>query len=178
MDMTNLSRKYALALFSHYGWFKNSFEWMCKLSELIKFVRIYQHYFKYKPAQKYALVLHDINLFDGNVEYIIALLEKDHRIILMPDILEEVLNLYKDYHGIENCKIMSACALTDAQKHMLEHDLVRKVHKKLLYTYEIDSSLIAGVRVRGENFIYEDSVAQKLQKLKQASNGSCAIMVV
>jgi len=173
MDMTSLSRKYAAAWIHHYQWYDQDFSWMEKLSQLTHFLLTHRRRFVYEPLRGYALVFKNFELHNFDTRLIMMMLEKEQRMFLLPDILYEVVYLYKKQHGIESCIVTSACELTPEQKRVLENTLEKKTKKRLLYSYEIDDTLIAGIRVRGENFIYEDSVKQRLHALEKGRYDGC-----
>ena len=168
MDMTVVSHRYACAFIQRYGWYNHDIAWMEQLCRIADFLQNNRHYFFYKPQEGYRSLFGAVHLPDRERDAIVALLERHNRLMLLPDILYEVVALYKTWHNIECCVVQSACVLTAEQKMSLKNILENKIGTTLRCAYELDSSLIAGIRVLGENFVYEDSVAHTLQMLEQA----------
>lgn len=167
--MTSLSRKYAVAFTRYYHWYKQDFTWMEKLDRVTNFLLMYRHHFVYEPRQKYSLVFKNFEIRDFDFNSIMTMLEKQHRTLLFPDILYEIVQIYKMHHGIESCSVTMTYELTPEQKNIFEDILEKKRGKKLLYSYAIDHSLIAGIRARGESFIYEDTIKQRLKAIGSAT---------
>jgi F0F1-type ATP synthase delta subunit len=74
--------------------------------------------------------------------------------------------LFKERAGIHDFVIKSAVALSQQEKDQIEKFLARKTGQDNIYTYHVDTRLIAGVRLRSQTLLWEHSIAQQLRQLE------------
>jgi F-type H+-transporting ATPase subunit delta len=79
----------------------------------------------------------------------------------------EFNHLYNHFKGIEEIKLISAVALTDALKNEIKVILATKLNKTILLEEKIDPSLIGGFVVQLGNSKIDNSIKNSLHKLKQ-----------
>lgn len=166
VDIEGLARKYASALLNHYNWHTKESAWIERLRALAHFLREQRRHFVYAPRSLYFKVFQVFGFSEPDMKSLVILLEQQHRLLLLPDVLLSVIDLYKQEHGIEYCHISSAVPLTQAQEQKIKELLEQLSHKKLVCFYETDASLIAGIRARAETFVWEDSIEQRLRMLE------------
>lgn len=85
---------------------------------------------------------------------------------LFPRVVSNFFRLYRERHAVILCKIMSSHELSDDQKQVVEGFLHRQTQRKIVYTAAVDRELIAGIRIQGESFLWEQSVAHRLRLLE------------
>lgn len=73
---------------------------------------------------------------------------------------------YREYKEIEIAHVYSAVELSEAQKEELQSMLCSKENKAIECEYAIDSSLIAGLRIRIKDQVYDNSAFNRLTRLK------------
>lgn len=166
MKVSLLSRKYAQALMNYYHWETKEEQWIERCNAVADFLYRHRRQLVLAPIYFYRTLFDRVGLNDMPIEIILQLLEKHRRTFLLSSVLYSVVNLYKKYHAIETCVISSAVELTDEQRGQIKLFLERMSGKKLNCFYKNDNSLIAGIRAQGESFAFEDSIAQKLKKLR------------
>jgi ATP synthase F1 delta subunit len=95
----------------------------------------------------------------------ILLLQHD-RIEFLLKIIEDIVALYKLEHSMIDVQIMTAHSASEEEISMLTAFFEKKSGMKALMTYTQDSSLIAGVRIESELWLWEASVKKQLRMLK------------
>ncbi len=166
IERAYLADKYARALMRHYRWFERDLEWIQRIFSVACFIREHRRYFFHAPRSLYALVFRNFGLESREIDAVLVLLDQHQRLLFLPDVLTAVVALYQKQNGYEECRVSSAHALTDQQKAELKTLLEARLHKKIYCSYDIDTALIAGVKVRGQSFFWEDSVAHRLRMLE------------
>lgn len=109
--------------------------------------------------------------FHGQVkEYIynfLLLLIQKRRMNEIMNICEQFQSLCYEYLGIEIGKIYSAYPLSQEDIEKIESAMSQKEHKKVKLSVVIDHRLIGGIKVEIHNHVYDDSLAYKLESLRQ-----------
>lgn len=164
-----LAKKYAKALMRHYRWYELERDMIYRIAAVADFLHQYRRLFFYEPSSLYASVFEGFGSASAHTHEMVQLLEQQQRLFLLPDILHAVVALYQQYWGVEICLVKSAQSLTEAQKNDVRALLSARVDKKLYCVYEVDPTLIAGIKVRGQTFIWEDSIAQRLSAIERGS---------
>lgn len=84
------------------------------------------------------------------------------------DTLEAVVSYYYDKHHIVQAVVESFPELSDEQKKDIEQSFGRLLAKDVLYTYQLCPDLIAGLCIKTDNLMWEDSIAKKLRAVRSA----------
>lgn len=97
-----------------------------------------------------------------------VLLEK-RRIHLLSLIIRNIAELYKDHAGIRSFTIFTSHDLSSSQKETITQFLQTAVPQQtvLRIKFNIDHSLISGIRIRSKTQYWEYSLAHQLKALKQ-----------
>jgi F-type H+-transporting ATPase subunit delta len=85
----------------------------------------------------------------------------------LPEILATFQNILRERQGIAETEVSSASALSDAQKKEITRTLEGVTGKKIEAKYSLDASLIGGVRVRVGDTIYDGSLRNRLDGLRE-----------
>jgi F-type H+-transporting ATPase subunit delta len=85
----------------------------------------------------------------------------------LPEILATFQNILRERQGIAETEVASASALSDAQKKEITRTLEGVTGKKIEAKYSLDASLIGGVRVRVGDTIYDGSLRNRLDGLRE-----------
>lgn len=167
MNEMEIARKYAAALMKHYRWYERDVDWILRLRAVAQFVREQRQHFVYAHHALYHKIFEIFGFSEPDIQSMIVLLERQQRLLLLPDVIQCVVDVYKQRHHIEDCRVSSAVPLSDEQAEKIKHLLEQRSGKKLWCWYETDPSLIAGIRARAETFVWEDSIEQRLRVLEQ-----------
>ena len=92
----------------------------------------------------------------------------DHRRThALPEILATFRNVLRVRQGIAETEVFSPGALNDAQKREITQTLERITGKKIEAKFSLDANLLGGVRVRVGDTIYDGSLRNRLDGLRE-----------
>ena len=92
----------------------------------------------------------------------------DHRRThALPEILAIFRNVLRERQGIAETEVFSPGALNDAQKREITQTLERITGKKIEAKFSLDANLLGGVRVRVGDTIYDGSLRNRLDGLRE-----------
>lgn len=174
MDINNIhiSRKYATA-------FLNLFFYKIDQKSFLNIIDAF-NYLKFNNNIFYILSLSNLSLskrkeivnllltkFDLPLEFtkLTDLLFNAKRIFLLIDILREIILIYENMASIIIFDISSAKALNDSDLHIIRNFLEKKSGKKIIESYKIDKSLIAGIKAKSKTYLWEYSIDKRLRNL-------------
>jgi F-type H+-transporting ATPase subunit delta len=90
-----------------------------------------------------------------------------HRAHELPEILESFQSVLRERQGIADAEIFSAVAMNDAQKKEMTQTLERVTGKKIEAKFSLDASLLGGALVRVGDTIYDGSLRNRLNGLRE-----------
>ncbi len=96
------------------------------------------------------------------------LLITHQRAILIPMVLRMIKDNYMKSKEIHIFSVTSSCELSEDQRRDIEEFLQKKLSGTISCSYEIDKTLIAGVRVTNGTLLWEHSIKKRLIKFKNA----------
>jgi len=99
---------------------------------------------------------------------LIALLQEDHRLPLLPDVLCHLEEIYREREKIYAFMVDSSIELAQEKRKSLEKSLAEQLAGTMLCTYRIDPRLIAGIRAQSTTYLWEDSIAKQLRTMQLA----------
>ena len=105
---------------------------------------------------------------DKPVRNLIAVLIDHRRLPFLPRIVQQFEKELNARMGLADAQIASARELGDAEKRALEAQIEKTTGKKVRATYGLDPSLLGGAVVRVGSTIYDGSVKEQLEKIKEA----------
>ena len=110
-----------------------------------------------------------INYFSlpKSLQKIMHLLVKHKRVCYLKDVLQDICCLYKMRNNIIELEIKTADTIDVHAVQAFEQFFAQQSGSKIESTVHLDRSLIAGVRLQSDFFLWEYSVASRLQSLKQ-----------
>jgi F-type H+-transporting ATPase subunit delta len=92
----------------------------------------------------------------------------DHqRTQLLPEIFESFQNVLRDRQGVTEAEVISAVALNDVQKKEMTRTLEKVTGKKVEAKFSLDPALLGGARVRVGDTIYDGSLRNRLDGLRE-----------
>jgi F-type H+-transporting ATPase subunit delta len=106
------------------------------------------------------------------LQRLVNLLLQHHRVFLLPEVLHQIADLYKRDKGIVQFVVTTAHEIETSQLQKAVQFLKRSVGDKVMYTYAVDPTLIAGLRMQSDTLLWEHSVKRQLQSAWQVLHGS------
>ncbi len=85
----------------------------------------------------------------------------------LPEILETLQNVLRERQGIAEAGIFSAVALNDTEKTEMKQTLERVTGKKIEAKFSLDPNLLGGALVRVGDTIYDGSLRNRLNGLRE-----------
>jgi F-type H+-transporting ATPase subunit delta len=85
----------------------------------------------------------------------------------LPEILETLRSVLRERQGIAEAEVLSALALNETQKREMTQSLERATGKKIEARFSLDASLLGGVLVRVGDTIYDGSLRNRLNGLRE-----------
>ncbi len=166
----NRARKYAQAFFNVYGDTITN-DSMERIGQAAQFLRAHRRalFLVNVPGidrtvkEERLLEFCDRFQLGKEVKKLVHLLLDDKRASLLASVFEALVILYKKQNKIIEITVASSYALTDEQRSVLEAFIARHVVGVRRYVYTIDTSLISGVRVYSDTFLWEFSIAKQLR---------------
>lgn len=170
MDWSNLSIKYARAFFNNYGaQLQQADFWQIKQasSEIVKNKSVLELFSLYQQAEQQKIIKIILNHFKlpDCFSRLLVLLQKHKRLLLLPNILDEVAELFLYKNKLLFFQITSCPELSASQQDQAVAYLERATGMKILYELSEKQALIAGLKMQSKQFLYEDSISCRLQKI-------------
>jgi F-type H+-transporting ATPase subunit delta len=94
------------------------------------------------------------------------LLER-HRIEYLTGILQRFVALVEQDMGIRPAVLTSAVPLSDDQKARLQERLEAYTESKLIIRWEVDESIIGGIRFRCGDLLLDDTISWRLETVRR-----------
>lgn len=103
-----------------------------------------------------------------SIKKLCYLLLEHNRLGLLPAVLEHIVRIYRKKEGVEYCSIITAQPILQDVVKQLARYVEKKVKKKIIPLQVVDPTLIAGIRLQGQEFLWEHSVRKSLRSLSLA----------
>lgn len=104
---------------------------------------------------------------------LILLLLKDKRIDLLEEVLKKIIALYKQWEKKHHFTVTTSHSLEEEEEvtvlNFIQEQLTLKglSPKDVTANFVVDPSLISGIRIAGNTFLWERSIAKQLRTLEQ-----------
>lgn len=98
---------------------------------------------------------------------LLRLLQEEHALVLLPEVFLYIEKLYYKIHNIRYFTITSYPELSDSHLKTVQQFIAHGLRSEVIYQYAVDPLLIAGVRACSDQFVWECSVRQRLQHIRQ-----------
>jgi F-type H+-transporting ATPase subunit delta len=89
------------------------------------------------------------------------------RVYLMPQVLGEFARMEREARGVADAYVTVARTVSDAQAKTIATELATALGKQVEVHLHVDPSLLGGIVVRVGDQVYDASVANRLQRLRQ-----------
>lgn len=99
---------------------------------------------------------------------LVNLLVQNDRLEALADIEQQYAELVAKEQASVNAEVVTARALTDAQKQSLESALAKRLGLKVVLQETVDASLLGGAIVRAGDLVIDGSALGRIEKLSTA----------
>ncbi|MEM7358070.1 MAG: F0F1 ATP synthase subunit delta [Pseudomonadota bacterium] len=99
---------------------------------------------------------------------LVNLLVQNDRLEALADIEQQYTELVAKEQASVNAEVVTAMALTDAQKQALESALAKRLGLKVVLEETVDASLLGGAIVRAGDLVIDGSALGRIEKLSTA----------
>lgn len=101
----------------------------------------------------------------ASIQRLLSILAQHYRLHLTSTIFLRIAKLYFRTHGIETVTIKSSIQLSPEQQHEILSFITKKIGKKMRPVFMIDTTLISGIRIQSDSFLWEYSVRKQLNAI-------------
>jgi F-type H+-transporting ATPase subunit delta len=101
------------------------------------------------------------------VRNFIAVVTDHRRLPLLADILKHLQQELNDRMGIADAEVISARELSETERKLLEGEVAKLTGKQVRARYRQDSSLLGGALVKVGSTIYDGSVSEQLERIRE-----------
>lgn len=170
VDDWNLSIKYAKAFFNVYGAQLQEVDfWKIRQAAtvLVKNKSALDVFSLYRQSEQQKVIEVILNHFKlpGDFGKLLWLLQNHKRVLLLPDVLNEISELFLHKNKQLFFQISSYPLLSEAQQERVVAYLQRTTGMKILYKICEDQTLISGIKMQSKQFLYEDTISCRLQRI-------------
>ena len=175
--MSNINSEYAKALFTICTEQDKIDEYADCLEQINNIISEQPEYLEYlfSPAEPLSNRLSAIEEAFGtaplHIKSFLKLLCENGRIRELPSLIEDFFELKKIHENSITAIVTSAIALSDNQKQRLENKLCSAYKKNIVAIYNIEPSLLGGMKIEIDGKTLDGSVFKKLSLIKGAMNG-------
>ncbi|MDU6926398.1 F0F1 ATP synthase subunit delta [Franconibacter helveticus 513] len=102
---------------------------------------------------------------DENGQNLIRVMAENGRLKVLPDVLEQFMQLRAALEAIVEVDVTSASALSDEQLAKISAAMEKRLSRKVKLNCKIDKSVMAGVIIRAGDMVIDGSVRGRLERL-------------
>ncbi|ELY2510956.1 F0F1 ATP synthase subunit delta [Cronobacter sakazakii] len=102
---------------------------------------------------------------DANGQNLIRVMAENGRLKVLPDVLEQFLQLRAALEATVEVEVTSASALSDEQLAKISAAMEKRLSRKVKLNCKIDKSVMAGVIIRSGDTVIDGSVRGRLERL-------------
>lgn len=106
------------------------------------------------------------------VRRLIGVVAQNHRLPILPDILDAIEALDRVHRGEITVEVRTATRLTDAQRSALQTRLIEAGYGRLAMIEHVDPALIGGLVVKIGPKLFDSSISGRLTRLQFAMKGA------
>ncbi|WP_317366436.1 F0F1 ATP synthase subunit delta [uncultured Tyzzerella sp.] len=112
------------------------------------------------------------NIYKNNISEeilgLISIVVKKNRETEILEILEEFLELVRDYKGITTAYVFSAIALSDEQLTKIKENLSKNLNKEIIIEASVKPELIGGLLINVDGKVIDNSIKRNLDDIKKS----------
>ncbi|EOW6744005.1 F0F1 ATP synthase subunit delta [Cronobacter dublinensis] len=102
---------------------------------------------------------------DANGQNLIQVMAENGRLKVLPDVLEQFIQLRAALEATVEVEVTSASALSDEQLAKISAAMEKRLSRKVKLNCKIDKSVMAGVIIRAGDTVIDGSVRGRLERL-------------
>ncbi|MDV2873487.1 F0F1 ATP synthase subunit delta [Phytobacter diazotrophicus] len=102
---------------------------------------------------------------DDNGQNLIRVMAESGRLKVLPDVLEQFVQLRAASEAIAEVEVTSATALSEEQLSKISAAMEKRLSRKVKLNCKIDKSVMAGVIIRAGDMVIDGSVRGRLERL-------------
>ncbi|WP_075183357.1 F0F1 ATP synthase subunit delta [Pantoea sp. 1.19] len=102
---------------------------------------------------------------DDAGQNLIRVMAENGRLIALPDVLSQFIQLRDAYDATADVDVISASALSDEQLNKISAAMEKRLSRKVKLNCKIDKSVMAGVIIRAGDMVIDGSVRGRLERL-------------
>ena len=102
---------------------------------------------------------------DANGQNLIKVMAENGRLKVLPDVLEQFVQLRAAQEATVEVEVTSASALSEAQLSKISAAMEKRLSRKVKLNCNIDKSVMAGVVIRAGDMVIDGSVRGRLDRL-------------
>ena len=102
------------------------------------------------------------------LQNLLQLLLEKKRLQILPQIIEQFIELRDEYQGVAKAQVFSAFELSEQQLSELAQRLEKKLGRRLKLFVQLDPSLIGGTKIIVGDQVLDTSVRAQLESMEQA----------
>ena len=102
---------------------------------------------------------------DANGQNLIKVMAENGRLKVLPDVLEQFVQLRAAQEATVEVEVTSASALSEAQLSKISAAMEKRLSRKVKLNCKIDKSVMAGVVIRAGDMVIDGSVRGRLERL-------------
>jgi len=105
---------------------------------------------------------------DSKGQNYLKLLAENHRLLALPQVLEQFCELKAEYEKTVYVDVTSAVELVSAQTKTLSTALEKRLARKVKLNCKVDKNIISGLIIQAGDMVIDGSVQGKLNRLSQS----------
>ena len=102
---------------------------------------------------------------DDNGQNLIRVMAENGRLKVLPDVLEQFVQLRAASEAIAEVEVTSATALSEEQLSKISAAMEKRLSRKVKLNCKIDKSVMAGIIIRAGDMVIDGSVRGRLERL-------------
>ena len=122
--------------------------------------------YKIESQQKIFKDISNIMNLNSTLKNFLQFIIIKRRIYFLDKILEKFIKLNAK-KGIIEATLISSKALSNDEKNKISDQISKSIRSNVNFSFSIDKSLISGVRIQVGSLMVENSVSNKLKRIKQ-----------
>lgn len=95
------------------------------------------------------------------------LLLKDKRIHLLGGVLKKILQLHKESEQQHHFHVSTSHKISQSEQKIILNFIKKTIDNNITASFDIDVSLLSGIKIRSNTLFWERSIAKKLREIEQ-----------
>lgn len=104
--------------------------------------------------------------FSHSIEQLIMVLVRHERLALLADIVALIAIRFFNAIGYQHATIYTSDTISEGEQKTITESFAALTHAQIDAEFKIDPTLIAGLKVISQDYVWESSISQKIKSLK------------